>query len=67
MLSHAAQSLLLEGQRSRDVGWRPPLGYLLYWLGVRTEVQTRGLLSGYYQYHARRRGLGVYGIVAAAK
>jgi cyclopropane fatty-acyl-phospholipid synthase-like methyltransferase len=44
-----------------------PLGLLLYWLGLRTEIQTRGIASGYYQYRARRRGLGVYGIFLAVK
>jgi cyclopropane fatty-acyl-phospholipid synthase-like methyltransferase len=44
-----------------------PLGVLLYWLGLRTAVQTRGIASGYYQYQARRRGIGVYGIFLAEK
>jgi cyclopropane fatty-acyl-phospholipid synthase-like methyltransferase len=44
-----------------------PLGLLLYWLGLRTEIQTRGIASGYYQYLARQRGLGVYGIFLAEK
>jgi tocopherol O-methyltransferase len=44
-----------------------PVGILLYWLGLRTDLQTRGIASGYYQYHARRRGLGVYGIFLAEK
>lgn len=44
-----------------------PLGLLLHWLGLRTDVQTRGIASGYYQYLARRRGLGVYGIWLAEK
>jgi ubiquinone/menaquinone biosynthesis C-methylase UbiE len=44
-----------------------PLGWLLYALGLRTAVQTRGLASGYYQYQALRRGLGIYGIVCAEK
>jgi SAM-dependent methyltransferase len=44
-----------------------PLGLLLHWLGVRTAVQTRGIASGYYQYHACRRGLGFYGIFSAVK
>jgi tocopherol O-methyltransferase len=44
-----------------------PLGLLLYWLGLRTEIQTRGIASGYYQYQARRRGLGIYGIFLAVK
>jgi hypothetical protein len=44
-----------------------PLGLLLYWAGLRTEVQTRGIASGYYQFHARRRGLGVYAIIRARK
>lgn len=44
-----------------------PLGLLLHWLGLRTEMQTRGIASGYYQHLARRRGLGVYGIFLAEK
>jgi SAM-dependent methyltransferase len=44
-----------------------PLGLLLNWIGVRTDIQTRGIASGYYQYHARRRGIGVYGIFLAEK
>jgi tocopherol O-methyltransferase len=44
-----------------------PLGLLLYWIGLRTEMQTRGIASGYYQYRARQRGLGVYGIFRAEK
>jgi cyclopropane fatty-acyl-phospholipid synthase-like methyltransferase len=44
-----------------------PLGLLLQWLGLRTPTQTRGIASGYYQYQARRRGLGVYGIFLAEK
>jgi cyclopropane fatty-acyl-phospholipid synthase-like methyltransferase len=44
-----------------------PLGLLLYRIGLRTEVQTHGIASGYYQYQARRRGLGVYGIFVAEK
>jgi cyclopropane fatty-acyl-phospholipid synthase-like methyltransferase len=44
-----------------------PLGLLLYWVGLRTCVQTEGIASGYYQYQARRRGLGVYGIFLTEK
>ena len=44
-----------------------PLGVLLCWLGLRSEIQTRGIASGYYQYIARKRGLGVYGIWSAEK
>jgi tocopherol O-methyltransferase len=44
-----------------------PLGLLLHWVGLRTKIQTRGIASGYYQYQARRRGLGVYGIFLAEK
>jgi ubiquinone/menaquinone biosynthesis C-methylase UbiE len=44
-----------------------PLGLLLHWAGLRTDIQTRGIASGYYQYQARRRGLGVYGIFLAEK
>jgi cyclopropane fatty-acyl-phospholipid synthase-like methyltransferase len=44
-----------------------PLGLLLHWLGLRSTIQTRGIASGYYQYQARRRGLGVYGIFLAEK
>jgi cyclopropane fatty-acyl-phospholipid synthase-like methyltransferase len=44
-----------------------PLGLFLYWVGLRTEIQTRGIASGYYQFQARRRGLGVYGIFLAEK
>jgi cyclopropane fatty-acyl-phospholipid synthase-like methyltransferase len=44
-----------------------PLGLLLYWVGLRTEIQTRGIASGYYQYQARRRGLGTYGVFLAEK
>jgi hypothetical protein len=44
-----------------------PLGLLLHWIGLRTAMQTRGIASGYYQYQARRRGLGVYGIFRAVK
>jgi cyclopropane fatty-acyl-phospholipid synthase-like methyltransferase len=44
-----------------------PLGVLLYWLGLRSAIQTRGIASGYYQYQARRQGLGVYGIFLAEK
>jgi cyclopropane fatty-acyl-phospholipid synthase-like methyltransferase len=44
-----------------------PLGLLLYWLGLRSAIQTRGIASGYYQYHARRRGLGAYGLFLAEK
>jgi cyclopropane fatty-acyl-phospholipid synthase-like methyltransferase len=44
-----------------------PLGLVLYWLGLRTALQTRGIASGYYQHRARRRGLGVYGIFLAEK
>jgi cyclopropane fatty-acyl-phospholipid synthase-like methyltransferase len=44
-----------------------PLGHLLHWLGLRTNIQTRGIASGYYQYLARRRGLGVYAIFLAEK
>jgi len=44
-----------------------PLGLLLHWIGLRTEIQTRGIASGYYQHLARRRGLGVYGIFLAEK
>jgi cyclopropane fatty-acyl-phospholipid synthase-like methyltransferase len=44
-----------------------PPACLLHVLGLRTPVQTRGILSGYYQYHARRRGLGLYGIFTATR
>lgn len=44
-----------------------PLGLLLYWLGLRSQIQTRGIASGYYQYIARKLGLGVYGICCAEK
>jgi cyclopropane fatty-acyl-phospholipid synthase-like methyltransferase len=44
-----------------------PLGVLLHWLGLRSAIQTRGIASGYYQFQARRRGLGVYCIFAAEK
>ena len=44
-----------------------PLGLLLYWAGVRNKIQTRGIASGYYQYVARKTGLGVYGICCARK
>jgi SAM-dependent methyltransferase len=44
-----------------------PWAWLLYALGLRSEVQTRGLASGYYQYQALRRGLGLYGIFCAEK
>jgi cyclopropane fatty-acyl-phospholipid synthase-like methyltransferase len=44
-----------------------PLGLLLYWIGMRTAMQTRGIASGYYQYRARQCGLGVYGIFRAEK
>src|SRR5262249_19699176 len=44
-----------------------PVGILLHWLGLRSRIQTRGIASGYYQYLARRRGLGVYGIFVAEK
>ncbi len=44
-----------------------PLGLLLYWTGQRTEIQTRGIASGYYQFLARKTGLGVYGICCARK
>jgi cyclopropane fatty-acyl-phospholipid synthase-like methyltransferase len=44
-----------------------PLGKVLHWIGLRTEIQNRGIASGYYQYQARRRGLGVYGIFVAEK
>jgi len=44
-----------------------PLGLLLHWVGLRTVIQTRGIASGYYQYQARQRGLGVYGIFLAEK
>jgi cyclopropane fatty-acyl-phospholipid synthase-like methyltransferase len=44
-----------------------PLGLLLYWIGLRTRIQTLGIASGYYQYKARRRGLGVYGFFLAEK
>jgi tocopherol O-methyltransferase len=44
-----------------------PLGRLLHTLGWRTDLQTRGIASGYYQYQARRRGLGIYGIFRAVK
>lgn len=42
-----------------------PLGKLMEWIGLRSKLQTRGIASGYYQYQARRRGLGIYGIVTA--
>jgi tocopherol O-methyltransferase len=44
-----------------------PLGLLLHWLRLRTVLQTRGIASGYYQYQARRRGLGIYGIFVAER
>ncbi|MCH8148772.1 MAG: methyltransferase domain-containing protein [Planctomycetes bacterium] len=44
-----------------------PLGLLLYWAGLRNEIQTQGIASGYYQYVARKTGLGVYGICCARK
>ena len=44
-----------------------PLGLMLYWAGLRSELQTRGIASGYYQYVARRAGLGVYDICCAEK
>jgi cyclopropane fatty-acyl-phospholipid synthase-like methyltransferase len=44
-----------------------PLGLVLHWAGLRTELQTRGIASGYYQYYALRRGLGIYGIFLAEK
>lgn len=44
-----------------------PLGIMLHALGLRTMIQTRGIASGYYQYHARRRGLGVYVVFRAEK
>jgi cyclopropane fatty-acyl-phospholipid synthase-like methyltransferase len=44
-----------------------PLGLVLHWVGLRTEIQTRGIASGYYQYQALRRGLGIYGIFLAEK
>jgi cyclopropane fatty-acyl-phospholipid synthase-like methyltransferase len=56
---------------SRRIYWATlafyPLGLLLHRLGLRSAVQTRGIAAGYYQYHARRRGLGVYGIFLAEK
>ncbi len=44
-----------------------PLGVALYWLGLRSAIQTRGIASGYYQHVARRRGLGIYCIFTARK
>jgi tocopherol O-methyltransferase len=44
-----------------------PLGLLLHWIGLRTAIQTQGIASGYYQYQARRRGLGIYGIFRAVR
>ena len=44
-----------------------PLGKLLHWAGLRSEIQNRGIASGYYQYVARKAGLGVYGICSAEK
>lgn len=44
-----------------------PFALLLYWAGLRSEIQTRGIASGYYQYAARRAGLGVYSLCCAEK
>jgi cyclopropane fatty-acyl-phospholipid synthase-like methyltransferase len=44
-----------------------PLGIALYWLGLRSAIQTRGIASGYYQYRARRLGLGIYCVFTARK
>ena len=44
-----------------------PLGLLLHWVGLRSDIQTRGIASGFYQYQARQRGIGVYGIFLAEK
>jgi cyclopropane fatty-acyl-phospholipid synthase-like methyltransferase len=44
-----------------------PIALLLHWLGLRSGMQHGGIVSGLYQYKARRRGLGVYGIFLAEK
>ncbi len=44
-----------------------PIGLLLYWAGLRSELQTRGIASGYYQHVARKAGLGLYGLCCAEK
>lgn len=42
-----------------------PFGRLLNWLGFRSDLQTRAIESGYYQFYARRLGLGVYELICA--
>lgn len=44
-----------------------PLGQMLGWLGMRTDVQCRSIPPGYYQFVGRRIGLGVYAIFSARK
>jgi cyclopropane fatty-acyl-phospholipid synthase-like methyltransferase len=44
-----------------------PVGWLWQRLGLRTPMQTRGIAAGYYQFVARRRGLGIYGLFLAEK
>jgi tocopherol O-methyltransferase len=44
-----------------------PLGRLLHGCRLLNQMRWWGLLSGYYQYLARVRGLGIYGLVTAVK
>lgn len=37
------------------------------WLGLRSKIQTANVISAYYQYHALRRKLAMYGIFYAVK
>lgn len=44
-----------------------PIGKLLEWLGFRTKVQTKNIVSAYYQHKIVKRKIGVHGIFYAEK
>jgi len=44
-----------------------PIGKLLEWAGIRTKIQTKNIISAYYQHITLKRGLWLYGIFYAEK
>lgn len=44
-----------------------PFGKLLQWLGVRSRIQTKNIISAYYQYITLKKKIWAYGIFYAEK
>ncbi len=44
-----------------------PIGKLLEWVGIRTSMQTKNIISAYYQHTTLKKGLWTYGIFYAEK